>query len=94
MDWLDYVKQNHSMLNLRFMVSKPKHPRHDWRGHYTKRLSLWARYGKARLYIPISLVTNAGYIDLINKSYKVTSDMEGAEAKIKEVYAYLSDHAG
>jgi len=96
MSWLEYVKQNRTALDLRFMWSKPKHPKHDWKGYYTRHINMWiSNEGYAcRLYIPISMMSDAGFVDLINKSYAVTSEIEGSEEKLKEVYEYLTEHAG
>lgn len=93
-DWIEFVQQNRTALDLRFMWSKPKHPRKDWKGDYTRHIQLWmGRSGAKRLYIPLSMMIDAGYIDLYNKTYRVTTDAEGAEDKLREVYAYLSEHA-
>lgn len=92
-DWIDFVRQNMTTLDLKFMWSKPR-LRHSWKGDYTRHISRWSKYGRERLYIPISMTSDAGYIDLYNKKYQVTTDVEDAEDKLKEVYAYLSEHAG
>lgn len=94
MDWVEFVRQNQTILNLRFRWSKPRHPKHEWRGEHTRQTHLWLKHGKERWYIPISMFSDAGYIDLYSKSYVVTSDAEGSENKLKEAYAYLSEHAG
>lgn len=94
MDWVEFVMQNRSMLDLKFMVSKPKHPRHEWKGDYTRHIHLWLKFNRERLYIPISLIADAGYIDLWGRSYTVISSLEGAEEMMKEAYAYFSEHAG
>ncbi|KKN85472.1 hypothetical protein LCGC14_0277910 [marine sediment metagenome] len=94
MDWVEFVIQNWAMLDLRFRWSKPKHPRYDWRGEYIHHMNRWPGYERNRLYIPISFMSDAGYIDLIKKSFHVTSDIEGSKAKLKEVFDYLTEHAG
>lgn len=86
MDWAKLVKRHYHALNLRFMWSKPVDRRYDWKGTYTRRVHLWA--GR-RLYVPFSRLTDAGYIDLGDKSIHIESDAQGAAEKLQEVYNYL-----
>ena len=93
MNWLEYVRQNYTTLNLRFMYKKPKHPKYEWRGYYIRKLTIWDRYGEARLYVPYNMLEHAGYIDLLSKTMH-PKDNEGAKAKVLEVYEYLIEQAG
>jgi len=93
MDWTEFVRQNLTILDLRFMVTKPRHPRYEWKGNYCHHINLWTQHGKKRLYIPLSLISDAGYIDLSKKKC-FYQDMEGAKEKIFEVFNYLTEHAG
>ena len=88
MDWVKLVKQNYNALNLRFMWSKPVDRRCDWKGTYTRRLHLWA---DLRLYVPLSRLTDAGYINLIDHTIHVERDAEGAAEKLQEVFNYLKE---
>jgi len=36
------------------------------------------------------MLSDAGYIDLYNKTYHVTTEIEGAKEKLREVIKYLS----
>ena len=94
MDWTEYVQQNYTAMNLRFMVVKHKNPRHEWKGRFTNYITPWTRGPHSRLYIPITLVSNAGYIDLNRKTIGyIQPEIEGAEEKLQEVFDYLKEHA-
>ena len=95
MNWTEYVQQNYTALNLKFMVERYKHPKHEWKGRYINYIALWTRGPYSKLYIPITLVSNAGYIDLNKKTIgRIDPGIEGAEEKLQEVLDYLKKHAG
>jgi hypothetical protein len=88
MSWVKLAKRNYNALNLRFMWSKPVDRRYDWKGTYTRRVHLWADW---RLYIPFSRLTDAGYIDLKDKTIHVENDAPEAAERLQEVFNYLNE---
>lgn len=93
MNWLKWVQKNMPVLNMRFMVEKPRDVHRDWKGYHTRRLHLWVKGPHARLYVPLSLVTDAGYIDLNNKTMCHTTEMDGAKEKLLEVFKYIQKNS-
>lgn len=96
MEWLKLVKKNYHALNLRFMWSKPVDRRFDWKGTYTRRIHLWAALSainvpKWRLYVPFSRLTDAGWIDLRDKTIHIENDAPEAAEKLQEVFNYLNE---
>jgi len=93
MDWVKYAKQNRTALNMRFQVLKQRNPKSDWYGFYSRHISLWINSRRARLYVPLSLVSDAGYIDLIDHTIHQEIDLEGAAEKLQEVFDYIEENA-
>ncbi len=95
MDWIKLAKRNYHALNLRFMWSNPVDRRYDWKGTYTRRIRFQAEWRGLEihflLYVPISYLTDAGYIDLKDKTIHLENDVPGAAEKLQEVFNYLNE---
>ena len=99
MNYLDITRQNWTTIHLKFSITKPKHRLHTWKGEYANRPELWMRGEHARLYVPFSIISSAGYIDLHDGKiypalYEGDRNKTDKVSRLKEVLAYLEEKAG
>jgi len=60
----NYIRRNWPYVKMRLSLVQPKSAKHDWRGNYVSSPRLWERGENLRMYIPLSQMLTAGYIDL------------------------------